>query len=82
MDPKEIIKQQRLFFSSGKTRNVDFIIDKLSNLKQKIIENEESINNVLYRDLKKSKFESYISEFGILISENDNYIKNIKKWPK
>lgn len=82
MDPKEIIKQQRLFFSSGKTRNVDFIIDKLSNLKQKIIENEESINNVLYRDLKKSKFESYISEFGILISEIDNYIKNIKKWSK
>ena len=82
MDSKEIIKQQRLFYSSGKTRNVDFIIDKLSNLKQKIIENEESINNVLYRDLKKSKFESYISEFGILISELDNYIKNIKKWSK
>ncbi len=82
MDSKEIIKQQRLFYSSGKTRNVDFITDKLSNLKQKIIENEESINNVLYRDLKKSKFESYISEFGILISEIDSYIKNIKKWSK
>lgn len=82
MDSKEIIKQQRLFYYSGKTRNVNFITDKLSNLKQKIIENEESINNVLYRDLKKSKFESYISEFGILISEIDSYIKNIKKWSK
>ena len=65
-----------------KSRDINFIKGKLQQLKNSILKNEEVIYSALYKDLKKSKFEAYISEIGILISEIDLVIKNIDKWSK
>ena len=78
----EILENQKKFFESGKSRNINFIKRKLQQLKNSILKNEEVIYSALYKDLKKSKFEAYISEIGILISEIDLVIKNIHKWSK
>ena len=37
---------------------------------------------LIYKDFKKSKFETYLSEIGIVISEIDLTLKNLKKWSK
>ena len=79
---KEILENQKKFFESGKSRDINFIKKKLQQLKNSILKNEEDIYSALYKDLKKSKFEAYISEIGILISEIDLVIKNIDKWSK
>jgi aldehyde dehydrogenase (NAD+) len=78
----EILENQKKFFESGKSRDINFIERKLQQLKNSILKNEEVIYSALYKDLKKSKFEAYISEIGILISEIDLVIKNIHKWSK
>ena len=78
----EILENQKKFFESGKSRNINFIKRKLQQLKNSILKNEEVIYSALHKDLKKSKFEAYISEIGILISEIDLVIKNIHKWSK
>lgn len=78
----KILENQKKFFESGKSRDINFIKRKLQQLKNSILKNEEFIYSALYKDLKKSKFEAYISEIGILISEIDLVIKNIHKWSK
>jgi aldehyde dehydrogenase (NAD+) len=75
----EILENQKKFFESGKSRDINFNKRKLQQLKNSILKNEEVIYSALYKDLKKSKFEAYISEIGILISEIDLVIKNIQK---
>mgnify|MGYP001210000887 FL=1 len=79
---KKILENQKVFFESGKTRDISFIKNKLKLLKESIINNEDVIHQALYKDFKKPKFEAYISEFGILISEIDHVLKNISKWSK
>ena len=81
-DPKQIIQSQKRFFESGKTRDISFIKVKLKLLKESIISNEDVIHQALYKDLKKPKFEAYISEFAILISEIDILLNNLSKWSK
>jgi len=81
-DPKQIIQLQKRFFETGKTRDINFVKAKLKRLKKSIINNEDAINQVLYKDLKKPKFEAYMSELGILISEINNVLKNLSKWSK
>ena len=78
----EILENQKKFFESGKSRDINFNKRKLQQLKNSILKNEEVIYSALYKDLKKSKFEAYISEIGILISEIDLVIKNIHRWSK
>ena len=81
-EPKQIIQLQKRFFETGKTRDINFIKAKLKQLKKSIINNEDAIHQVLYKDLKKPKFEAYMSELGILISEINNVLKNLSKWSK
>ena len=82
MTPKEILAHQKEFFYSGKSRDLSFIISKLQALKEAIIRHEDLIYEALHKDFKKSKFETYFSEIGIVISEIEMTIKNLKQWSK
>ena len=63
-----IIKNQQLFFKSQQTKDVSQRIKLLKALKLEIESNEQAILNALNKDFKKSEFEAYLSEFGIVIS--------------
>ena len=54
----------------------------LSNLRSEILKREDAIYEALYKDFKKSKFEAYFSEVGIIISEIDATLKHIDSWSK
>jgi len=82
MEHIKIINQQKTFFDSGRTRDLSYIKDKLKALKTNIISNEEAIYEALYNDFKKSRFEAYFSEIGIVVAEIDMTLKNIKSWSK
>ena len=54
----------------------------LKNLLQKINENENEIYKALHLDLRKPKFETFVSEINFVIAEIENTISNLNKWTK
>jgi aldehyde dehydrogenase (NAD+) len=73
---------QRDFFMTGKTLDLDYRIDHLEKLKSSIILNEKKIYEAVNSDFKKSEFEVYASETGIVLEEITHTLKNIKKWAR
>lgn len=77
---KSLIKNQRNYFYSGDTLDINKRISSLRKLKSCIIRYEDKINNSLKKDLGKSRVESFMCETGLVISEINYMIKNIKKF--
>jgi aldehyde dehydrogenase (NAD+) len=77
-----IISSQKAFFNSQKTKSVATRLIYLKALKSEIISKEQAIYDALNKDFKKSAFETFISEFGLVISQLNLVIKNLKKWSK
>ncbi|MDZ8090564.1 MAG: aldehyde dehydrogenase [Nostoc sp. DedQUE05] len=76
-----IIQNQREFFQTGKTKDVTFRIEQLKNLKQAIIEHEQSIVEALQADLHKPEVETYLTEISV-IKDIDYAIKHLQNWSK
>lgn len=81
-DIKETIKLQREFFSTGKSRELKFRIEKLKCLQDSIKKHEKEIMIALRLDLNKSEFESYETEIGIVLEEIKYFIKHLPAWSK
>tara|TARA_B100000780_G_scaffold85388_1_gene58551 strand:- start:2721 stop:4103 length:1383 start_codon:yes stop_codon:yes gene_type:complete len=77
-----IIDNQISYFSSKKTIDVNFRIQKLKDLLNEIKLNEKKIELALFNDLGKSKGESYLTEIHFVYSEIKIALRNIKKWTK
>ena len=76
----DVLKTQRKFQLSADSKNINNRISALKRLKSSIKIHEEELLVALWKDLRKSRFESYTTEIGIVYSEIDLHIKNIKKW--
>ncbi len=79
---KQIVKKQRIFFSSGTTLPVEYRITALKKLKQAIIDNEAQIAEALKSDLGKSGFESYMCEIGLTMNELSHMISHVRSYAK
>nr|WP_275373709.1 aldehyde dehydrogenase [Clostridium tertium] len=77
-----MFNSQKEFFYSNKTKDINYRINNLKKLKNLIKENEQDIMDALYKDLRKSNFESYATEIGIVYDELNLHIKNLRKWSK
>lgn len=77
---KLLIDKQRKFFESNTTRDIDFRMAQLIKFKQALQANEENIYASLHADFRKSKFEAYGTEIGVLYEEISCMLKNVKKW--
>ena len=76
----DIIQKQRQFFATGKTKDVDFRIEQLKNLKSAIASNQSRIVDAVNADLNKPEYEAY---FELATIADINYaIKNVKSWAK
>ena len=76
------VKAHRVFFDSGKTRDPGFRRDSLKKLKGALFKYEERIYDAFWEDLRKSKFEVFGAEIGIVSKELGLHIKKIRKWAK
>lgn len=76
----DLLKRQRDFFQSGKTKDVSYRIEALTTLGNMVRSNETELMAALKKDLNKSAFDSYISEMGILLEEIRFTLKHIKDW--
>ena len=75
-----MIEKQKQFFYTGKTLNLKFRIQSLQRLEYMIQKKEIQIKDALYKDLGKSKFESYATEIGLVLKEIKEVLGNIRKW--
>lgn len=75
-----IFYDQKLFFSSQKTKDIDFRKQQLGKLKSAILANEEDIYTSLFLDLHKSKQESFFTEVGLVLNEIDLFISKLNSW--
>lgn len=73
---------QQQFFKTQATKNISFRKTALKKLRSEIITKEEAICKALYNDFKKPKFESVLTETGIVLMELDLAIKKIETWSK
>ena len=82
MDFSNYINNQEDYFKNGHTLPMSKRKKLLKNLKKEILANEKEIFDVLKKDLRKSNYETYLTEIGILITEIDLFLKNIDNWAR
>ena len=81
-DISTVYQEQRNFFDTGTTRSLAYRKEQLRQLKGAIQSHEQEITAALYKDLRKSEYESFGSETGQLIKEIDFTIKHLDKWAR
>lgn len=76
----DIIRKQRDFFATGKTKDVKWRMEQLKCLKQAVVDDQEAIIKAVQADLGRPEFEAY---FEIAAIAEINYaIKHLKSWVK
>ncbi|MDY4743251.1 MAG: aldehyde dehydrogenase [Lachnospira sp.] len=73
---KNIVNSQRHFFLTGKTLDIYVRIEALKKLRNAILKHENDIYEALEKDLGKSRFESYMCEVGLTLSEITYMLKH------
>jgi aldehyde dehydrogenase (NAD+) len=77
---QEILRNQKTFFNSNQTKEVNFRISQLKKLKQLLIQFESELADAIYQDFGKSAFDFYTTELAIVYKDIDDSIKNLPKW--
>lgn len=81
-DVEQMISLQRSFYFTGATKDVEFRKQQLVLLKENIKKYENQVIEALALDLRKSEFEAYSNEIGIVYDSISNFLKNINSWMK
>ncbi len=76
---RKILEQQRKFFNDGNTLSFKTRKRYLLTLKEKIKEYENELYDGIYRDLNKSKTETYMCEIGLVLNDISYQIKHLNK---
>ena len=82
MNYKSILDKQRLFFETDKTKDVHFRVAQLKKLKTVLKHSEQRLYDAIYKDFKKSEFETYVTELSQIYHELNVLLKKINTWSK
>ena len=82
MEIKDLVQEQRAYFATGKTKKVSWRMGALAALKKTIEKYEEEINQALQADLKKSGFETYMCETGMVLSELSFMLRHLRGYAR
>ncbi|WP_440109404.1 aldehyde dehydrogenase [Paenibacillus sp. QZ-Y1] len=77
---KQLVTEQRTFFYTGQTKNIEYRIGALQQLRQGIEKYQQRILDALRTDLNKSQAEAYGSEIRIVLGELDFALEHLKEW--
>ncbi|MDX2216186.1 MAG: aldehyde dehydrogenase [Oculatellaceae cyanobacterium bins.114] len=76
-----LLHDQRQFFATGATKNIEFRMAQLKALRQAIQTYQDAILAALKADLHKSTFEAYVAEVGV-VKDIDYALKHLRAWVK
>ena len=79
---QHLVQQQRTFFATGKTLDLDFRMAQLHLLQQAIQRNEQALFDAMYADFRKPAFETFATEVGFVELELKLTLKKLKDWVK
>lgn len=82
MTINEIVENQRKFFATGATKDVQYRLDALNRLYKGIEMRKADIFAALKKDFNKSNFETYMTEISMVRDDLRYVIKHVKKWAK
>lgn len=78
----QIISSQRDYFNTNITKDIKFRKTQLKKLLTILQENEAKLDEAIYADFKKSAFDNYATETGVLYTELKHAIKKLEFWSK
>jgi aldehyde dehydrogenase (NAD+) len=78
----ERLEAQRTYFATGETRSISFRKAMLRRFRDAIIQNEKRITDAVYKDLRKSYQEAYLTEISLVLAEIRFHLKNMNRWAK
>lgn len=79
-DFEKTVKQQRGYFDSGITLDIDFRILQLKKLRNWVRNNQKRICGALRKDLNKTRKEALLTEVLMVYTEINDALKNVRKW--
>tara|TARA_B100000795_G_scaffold269896_1_gene260985 strand:+ start:1525 stop:2889 length:1365 start_codon:yes stop_codon:yes gene_type:complete len=79
---KELVAQQRHFFYSHRTKDISFRLNELKRLETVLIANMAILNQAIYNDFKKSSFENYVTEIGIILHDIKEAKSKLRYWSR
>lgn len=82
MDFVPLITRQRTFFHTGATRSLEYRRAQLGRLHDALETHEDELMAALQADLRKSEYEAYTSEIGLVLSEIRHAIRHLPSWMK
>lgn len=82
MNIKELVTQQRAYFRTNATRDTSFRIEQLQLLKKVLQDNEQSLLDAIYKDLKKSRYNAMMTELSLIYGEITHSIHDLPKWSR
>ena len=82
MNYADILQQQKTFFNTHATKDLNFRKAQLQKLKKLVNSNEKLLYNAIYQDFGKSEFETFGTEISFVYKDIDYYLKNLKSFAK
>ena len=80
MDLAQLIRRQRAYFQTGATRALDCRRAELQKLHDGIVAQEPALLAALHADLRKSAYDAYTTELGLVLSEVRNALRCLPAW--
>lgn len=77
-----LVRKQKMFFRTGKTKNISYRLDALHRLRTGIKRYEHKLLEALKVDLNKSEYEAYTCEIGYVLEEIRFTSKHLQSWAK
>lgn len=79
MNYNQIFESQKTFFNTRRTKENAFRKKNLILLKQILKQEEQSLYNAIYKDFRKSAFDTFVNELNLVYSEIDYFLKNLDR---
>lgn len=77
---EKTVNDQRRFFRTGQTRELNFRKKQLTNLRDGLKEYESRFVQALFEDLHKPEMEAYGTELDISVEEINHVLQNLGSW--
>lgn len=77
---RAVLKQQRDFFRTHKTKPIEFREAQLRALRDAIRESEQAVYAAVQSDLGKCAEEAFLGEIGLVYEEIGFALKNLRRW--
>lgn len=78
----DVFQKQKALALKGMSKDLNYRKLALVKLRELLKTHEEKLWAAIEKDIKKSRFEAYVTELALIYSEIDEALKNLDKWSR